>query len=167
MVVTDDATLAELRTSPALPSNCVIEHVVVNEYRDYNPPSRQHNKKHAFAYGTTQYIASSAVSSYFEGLLRRAEAFNLPVIPVFHAIKSDMTILGNNNIDVLNGICRKALDTQKLFRGQFHSRNFATPGLKDLIEDHLKIDPALCHNAGNDAMYTMMLLMLKIWSMFD
>jgi hypothetical protein len=57
------------------------------------------------------------------------------VIPVFHAIKSDMIILGNNNIDVLNDICRKALDTQKLFRGHFHSRNFATPGLKDLIED--------------------------------
>jgi hypothetical protein len=64
--------------------NCEVKHKVSEKEANFgilehlesafvNPPSRQHNKKHSFAYGTTQYIASSAVSSYFEGLLRRAE----------------------------------------------------------------------------------------------
>jgi hypothetical protein len=152
-----------------LPQTSRIEHVVVEEFKNYRPPRHfaKFNKKNAFAYGTTKYVSKRNITAYFQEVLEYAGGFGYPVVPVFHAASSDMKLLSSNRVRCLDEVCKYALDTQNLFAACFNSKNNPKPGLQGLIQDHFQLPEHLCHNASNDAVHTAMLFMLKMWSGFE
>ncbi|KAF2807368.1 uncharacterized protein BDZ99DRAFT_536843 [Mytilinidion resinicola] len=153
------------------------KHYIVDEYAHLRPmvvDKRKHSLANAdkFDYGASEIVPFDALGNILKNALRipddaasaagkeSMEVKYRPIILVAHAYQNEDNYqrselgLSDADLDVLYAI----IDTQVMMCG----RGQKAPGLRQLLETRFGIHPVNMHNAGNDAVYTLVLVLARV-----
>ncbi|KAF2492532.1 hypothetical protein BU16DRAFT_592165 [Lophium mytilinum] len=150
------------------------KHYIVDEYAHLRPmvvDKRKHSLDNAdkFDYGTSEIVPSRTLGDILKNALRipddaasnaeneNAEIKYRPIILVAHAYQNEDKYLRSEldisaaDLDEIYAI----IDTQVMMCGKGQK----APGLRQLLENRYGMHPVNMHNGGNDAVYTLVLVL--------
>lgn len=125
------------------------EHFLLTETY-LNKTDRLRYLQYSFTGGQTQFMSVKKVKVFLEERLKNIDYL------LFHGMSTELKILKNNNVDIdFNKV--KVIDTQKM-QENFEIEKEQGKTLKQLLKFH-NIEHKFLHNSGNDAGYTLDLLL--------
>jgi hypothetical protein len=159
-----------------LPPKTKVKHIIVREYLGYK--NRRHDKQHYnqqdkfmwSEFGDSTTVRKALIDSTLGSILQQELRRYPNVVFVGQGIYNEENTMTSNNYHAWDGYLRSppALDTQALFRfANDCTINTNSPGMIPLLNEIFGLSDAdladlHLHNAANDAVWILMLLLYKI-----
>ncbi|KAM3078207.1 hypothetical protein ACMFMG_002496 [Clarireedia jacksonii] len=131
-------------------------HFQFQELAKYRSNIRKFANSGPFLFGKTQVLPMADMHAHCQELVARVSQYG-KITLVGHAVHNDIKYLQRAGVYAFNQFFEGALDTQQIFLDEY-----ARPkGLGSLVEDYGGRMEGW-HNAGNDAVWTMWVLMKRV-----